>query len=116
MTAPALEQKVWVEQIMGLPISIHVRGHDPCGQAVQDRVAAVFAQLRRADEVLSPYRDTPAAPTARSLPAKALTRRLTTTISSCSGATSGWIALGIPAYGDPASRPKTPRPCHQPMT
>jgi thiamine biosynthesis lipoprotein len=57
MTAPALHQRAWVHQIMGLPISIHVRGEDTASRTVEDRVAAVFAELRRVDEVLSPYRD-----------------------------------------------------------
>lgn len=55
MTVPVLEQKAWVEQIMGLPVSVHVRCHDPA--AAGDRVAALFAELRRVDEVLSPYLD-----------------------------------------------------------
>lgn len=33
MTAPALEQNAWVEQIMGLPISIHVRAVATSGSA-----------------------------------------------------------------------------------
>lgn len=57
MTAPALAQKAWVEQIMGLPISIHVRGHHAASREAGERVAAVFAELRRVDEVLSPYRE-----------------------------------------------------------
>jgi FAD:protein FMN transferase len=47
-------RRAWVEQIMGLPVSVHVRGPDP--SEVSSRVASLFADLRRADEVLSPYR------------------------------------------------------------
>lgn len=50
-----LERRSWVEQIMGLPISVHVRGADPSTAA--DRVAEVFADLRRVDAVLSTYTD-----------------------------------------------------------
>ncbi len=57
MTAPTLGQRAWVEQIMGLPISIHLRGDDTRGAEAGERVAAVFADLRRVDEVLSPYRE-----------------------------------------------------------
>jgi thiamine biosynthesis lipoprotein len=57
MTAPALDQRAWIDQIMGLPISIHIRGADTRSPAVDARVAAVFADLRRVNEVLSPYRD-----------------------------------------------------------
>jgi thiamine biosynthesis lipoprotein len=52
-----LERRAWVEQIMGLPISIHVRGGDPAGPHIGDRVAKVFAGLRRADAIFSSYRD-----------------------------------------------------------
>lgn len=57
MRAPALARRAWVQQIMGLPVSIHVRGHDAAGGGIEERVAAVFAELRRVDRVLSPYRD-----------------------------------------------------------
>jgi thiamine biosynthesis lipoprotein len=50
-------RRAWVEQIMGLPVSIHVRGDDPDSPDVGYRVAAVFADLRHADAVFSPYRD-----------------------------------------------------------
>ena len=45
----------WVEHIMGLPVSVHVRGARP--STMEDRVMRVFADLRRADAVFSPYRD-----------------------------------------------------------
>ncbi|MQY09829.1 FAD:protein FMN transferase [Actinomadura macrotermitis] len=50
-------RRAWVEQIMGLPVSVHVRGADPGAAPVAEGVARVFAELRRADAVLSPYRD-----------------------------------------------------------
>ncbi|WP_432969018.1 FAD:protein FMN transferase [Dactylosporangium sp. CA-233914] len=42
---------------MGLPVSVHVRGDEPDSAEVRYRVATVFADLRRADAVFSPYRD-----------------------------------------------------------
>jgi thiamine biosynthesis lipoprotein len=48
-------RRAWVEQIMGMPISIHLRG----GAAPPDRLAAVeaaFAELREVDRVFSTYR------------------------------------------------------------
>jgi FAD:protein FMN transferase len=57
MTATTRDHRAWVEHIMGLPVSIHVRGHDAASEAVSDRIAAVHAELRRVDPVLSPYRD-----------------------------------------------------------
>ncbi len=50
-------QRAWVEQIMGLPVSIHLRGDDLVGGHVEGRVAAVFADLRHTDALFSPYRD-----------------------------------------------------------
>ena len=50
-------RRAWVEQIMGLPESIHLRGPEPDAQ--QAHVARAFAELRRADAVFSPYRDDP---------------------------------------------------------
>jgi thiamine biosynthesis lipoprotein len=52
---PVLARRSRVEQIMGLPISIHVRGHDIASGVVDERVAEVYAELRRVDAVLSPY-------------------------------------------------------------
>ncbi|MGI5240039.1 FAD:protein FMN transferase [Dactylosporangium sp. CA-139066] len=57
MNAATLPRRAWVEQIMGLPVSIHVRGDEPAGADVESRVAAAFADLRRADAMFSPYRD-----------------------------------------------------------
>jgi FAD:protein FMN transferase len=51
MTTP----RAWVEQIMGMPISVHVRAeaHTP---AVARAVAAVFDELRAVDRMFSTYR------------------------------------------------------------
>jgi thiamine biosynthesis lipoprotein len=57
MSTATLPRRAWVEQVMGLPVSLHVRGHDAGSPAAADRAAAVFAHLRRVDRVLSPYRD-----------------------------------------------------------
>ncbi|MFI5953104.1 FAD:protein FMN transferase [Cryptosporangium sp. NPDC051539] len=54
---PEPGRRVWVEQIMGLPVSIHVRGPAVDSDRVNDRVDAVFASLRAVDRLLSPYRD-----------------------------------------------------------
>nr|BFE59019.1 FAD:protein FMN transferase [Dactylosporangium thailandense] len=57
MSTATLPRRAWVQQIMGLPVSIHVRGDDPDGAEVRAGVEAVFADLRHADAVFSPYRD-----------------------------------------------------------
>ncbi|MBK9475599.1 MAG: FAD:protein FMN transferase [Tetrasphaera sp.] len=46
----------WVEHIMGMPISIHVRGSQPRGEAVTAAVRSVFGHLRKVDAVLSTWR------------------------------------------------------------
>ena len=56
IAAPAPPRRAWVEQIMGLPISVHVRGSDVHGTGVERRVTAVFADLRHADALFSTYR------------------------------------------------------------
>jgi thiamine biosynthesis lipoprotein len=53
----AVPRRAWTEQIMGLPISVHLRGPDPDSVPVRRQVAATFAHLRHVDAVLSPYRD-----------------------------------------------------------
>jgi thiamine biosynthesis lipoprotein len=55
MTAAIIPRRARVEQIMGLPVSVHLRGDDPAG--VERHVDEVFADLRHADAVLSTYRD-----------------------------------------------------------
>ncbi len=48
--------RAWVEQIMGMPISVHVRAFDPDRADVAEAVRRVFTVLRRVDEVFSPWR------------------------------------------------------------
>lgn len=55
MTTPDLQAKdrrSWTEMIMGLPVSIHRRGHPVAGDAFADQV---FDHLRTADRTFSPY-------------------------------------------------------------
>jgi len=57
-TAGRPPRRVWVEQVMGLPISIHVRGTEraPVNE-VETAVAQAFSHLRRVDSVFSAWRD-----------------------------------------------------------
>lgn len=50
-------RRAWVEQVMGLPVSVHLRGPELRSTEVDKRVASVFDHLRHVDAVLSPYRD-----------------------------------------------------------
>jgi thiamine biosynthesis lipoprotein len=45
-----------VEQIMGMPVSIHLRGPDLRGAAVERAVAAAYEELRHIDDLFSMYR------------------------------------------------------------
>lgn len=56
MTTQTVGKRVWVEQIMGLPISLHVRALDSDRPELAEAVAALFATLRRFDDVFSTYR------------------------------------------------------------
>jgi thiamine biosynthesis lipoprotein len=56
MTAIA-PRRSWVQQIMGMPISVHVRGDRvPADPQIPGVVEAVFAQLREVDNLFSTYR------------------------------------------------------------
>lgn len=49
-----MSRHAWVEQVMGRPVSVHVRGADPSAEAAVQRL---FDDLRGADRVFSTYRD-----------------------------------------------------------
>jgi thiamine biosynthesis lipoprotein len=55
-TLPERRTRAFVEQVMGMPVSIHVRAADPDREEVTGAVANAFAHLRRVDAVLSPWR------------------------------------------------------------
>lgn len=50
-------RRAWVEQIMGMPISVHVRGTDARGPAAAAAAAKLFADLREVDRIFSTYQD-----------------------------------------------------------
>lgn len=49
-------RRAFVQQIMGMPISVHVRGPLVGTPAVERRVATIFEELRGIDAEFSPYR------------------------------------------------------------
>jgi len=51
-----MTRRAWVEQIMGLPVSIHLRGPDVRGVESERAVAAAYAELVRLDALFSTYR------------------------------------------------------------
>ncbi|GAA4401492.1 FAD:protein FMN transferase [Fodinibacter luteus] len=53
---PRLARRAWVEQIMGMPVSVHVRAVDPSRPDLEAGVRRVFGHLRRVDAVLSTWR------------------------------------------------------------
>lgn len=51
-----MTRQAFVEQIMGLPVSVHVRGPGADSPAAANAVAGVFAELRAMDAIFSLYR------------------------------------------------------------
>ena len=49
-------RRAWVRQIMGLPVSVHVRGAGATADRAAKHVDAFFADLSHADDVFSTYR------------------------------------------------------------
>ncbi|WP_019135065.1 FAD:protein FMN transferase [Cellulomonas massiliensis] len=49
-------RRAWVDHVMGMPVSVHVRGDDAHAAATERAVRAAFAELREVDRVLSTYR------------------------------------------------------------
>jgi FAD:protein FMN transferase len=54
---PGVQRRGWVEQLMGMPVSIHVRGPRAHDADVASTVAAAFASLHAVDAMFSTYRD-----------------------------------------------------------
>jgi thiamine biosynthesis lipoprotein len=54
--APAPSRRAWVEQVMGMPVSIHLRGRESRTAEAESRVQAVYDELRAIDVLFSPYR------------------------------------------------------------
>jgi len=54
---PAPARRAWVEHVMGMPISIHLRGASALGEAAERAVAEAFAVFREMDRIFSTYRD-----------------------------------------------------------
>ncbi|MDQ6716283.1 MAG: FAD:protein FMN transferase [Actinomycetota bacterium] len=50
-----MSRRAWVEQIMGMPVSIHLRGDGVRGREAERAVAAAFAELGRMDRLFSTY-------------------------------------------------------------
>ncbi|MGW6194587.1 FAD:protein FMN transferase [Kribbella sp. NPDC055110] len=50
-------RRSWVEQIMGLPVSVLARGDAAGSERAEAAVREVFAELTEADRVFSPYKD-----------------------------------------------------------
>jgi thiamine biosynthesis lipoprotein len=55
-TATTLPRRAWVEQVMGLPVSVHVRGAAAGSPLVAHAVSELYRSLHRDDERFSTYR------------------------------------------------------------
>ncbi|HYN29926.1 MAG TPA: FAD:protein FMN transferase [Dermatophilaceae bacterium] len=56
VSEPVLGRRAWVEHVMGMPVSVHVRAVDPDRPDIQAALDGLHAHLRRVDEVLSTWR------------------------------------------------------------
>jgi thiamine biosynthesis lipoprotein len=56
MTTLTMPRRAWVEQVMGLPVSIHLRGPAVRDRHVEQWVAATFDELRGIEAIFSTYR------------------------------------------------------------
>ncbi|WP_322762560.1 FAD:protein FMN transferase [Frankia sp. Cr2] len=55
--AGSMSRRAWIEQIMGMPVSLHLRGPRVLGDPDVERIVAeVFAELRMVDALFSTYR------------------------------------------------------------
>jgi thiamine biosynthesis lipoprotein len=50
------ERRGWVEHIMGMPMSIHLKGDDVRGPDAAEAVSAAYGSLREMDHIFSTYR------------------------------------------------------------
>jgi FAD:protein FMN transferase len=57
VTAEAAPRRAWVEQVMGMPVSIHLRGQLGSSADAEGRVEAAYDELRAVDVLFSPYRE-----------------------------------------------------------
>jgi thiamine biosynthesis lipoprotein len=53
----AAPRRAWVEQLMGMPVSIHLRGEGSRGTEADARVQAAYDELRAVDVLFSTYRE-----------------------------------------------------------
>ena len=54
--SPVLARRAFVDQVVGMPVSVHVRAVDTSRSDVEAAAARVFAHLHRVDAVLSTWR------------------------------------------------------------
>ncbi|MDM7853532.1 FAD:protein FMN transferase [Cellulomonas alba] len=55
-TTTEAPRRAWTVQVMGMPVSIHVRGGNPHGSQARDAVERAYATLRDVDARFSPFR------------------------------------------------------------
>jgi thiamine biosynthesis lipoprotein len=115
MTDPT--RRAWVQQIMGLPVSIHLRGTAPMSQR-EHAVAAVFAELREVDRVFSTYRSDSEISRLRTgaLPVDECTSDVAEVLDLCAEAgraTGGYFSAWLPGPDGEAPPPEDPNSLHR---
>ncbi len=51
-----MSRRAWVEQLMGMPMSIHVRADDPNRSDIERAVQAAYTELARMEDLFTTYR------------------------------------------------------------
>ncbi|MFC0003312.1 FAD:protein FMN transferase [Micromonospora siamensis] len=91
------DRRAWVVQVMGLPVSVHLRGPEVRTDAVAQRVERIFGELRELDAVFSTYRPESAlgrlggAPPGPAVTADPLVREVVTLCEEARARTGGWF-------------------------
>lgn len=99
-----LPRRAFVEQIMGLPMSLHLRGPEAAGGAVEAAVRTAFSRLRADDAEFSTYRADSAVSRIRrgELAVADASPRLRQVVALCEDAsarTDGAFSAWLPAEG-----------------
>src|SRR3954453_17080997 len=98
-------RRAWVEQVMGLPVSVHVRGPEADDPETGRLVQLVFASLRADDRRFSTYRPDSEVSRLRSGEAVAPSDHMLTALDLCAEArrrTDGAFDARLPGGFDPS--------------
>lgn len=98
------DRRTWVEHVMGMPISLHLRGPGVRDDPPAAAAAAVFSVLREADQLFSTYRDDSVIGAIRrgETVDHPLVREVLTLCREARDRTDGWFDPWLPGGFDPS--------------